>query len=161
MSASFSLLQTDPTTWGTPPLGKTYVGVNDTGQLVLKQNDGTITPIVSGVPAITEYSNASGTTTITAASSNLIAAVTVTGTARGVPLVLDTDGIQDGQQLTVRVDFPEIDSLILRFYNTLASGSPLSIFESAVGTGITNGLWNFYAKDGLWVLLSNQVPAAS
>jgi hypothetical protein len=39
---SLSLLQGDPTEWGIPPVGKTFVGINEEGQLVLKQNDGTI-----------------------------------------------------------------------------------------------------------------------
>ena len=39
---SLSLLQGDPTEWGIPPVGKTFVGINAEGQLILKQNDGTI-----------------------------------------------------------------------------------------------------------------------
>jgi hypothetical protein len=44
---SLSLLQGDPAEWGIPPVGKTFVGINEAGQLVLKQNDGTIQIVVT------------------------------------------------------------------------------------------------------------------
>jgi uncharacterized protein Usg len=160
-SASFSLLQGDPTTWGLPPVGKTFMGINASGQLVLKQNNGTITPVISSGPGGDALSNSVGTTTINPTAGNFSALVNVSGSARRVPIVLATAGLLDWQQLDLRVDFPALDNLFIDIYNTAVSGPPLSTFQAATGSGITSALWQFRAQSGAWVILSNQVPASS
>jgi hypothetical protein len=159
---SLSLLHTNPATWPLPPLGKTYVGVNDFGVLILKQHDGTISELTPAAPTFVSYANASGTTTIVAPSVNSTAVVTVTASVgRSVPLVLDTTSLIEGQQMVLRVNFPQVDGLVINIYATSPAGPLLSSFTSAAGSGITNGLWTFYVQSGVWVLLSNQIPSAS
>jgi hypothetical protein len=50
MNPSFSLLTTDPLTWGIPEAGSVFLGINAAGQLVLKKNDGTFL-IFTGAPS--------------------------------------------------------------------------------------------------------------
>jgi hypothetical protein len=160
-TASFSLLQGDPSTWGVPPVGKTFVGINAAGQLVLKQNDGSISPVLSFIPANQQLVNAFGATDIVPPALITSTYLLISGTARTVPVSLKTAGIVDGQILRLRLTFPALDNLIVNIYNENTGGTLLSSFQSATGSGITNGLWTFVAGGGVWALDSNQVPAIS
>ena len=137
------------------------MGINASGQLVLKQNSGLVSPIISSAPGGEVLSNASGTTTVTPTAGSFSASVAVSGSARRVPIVLATAGLLDWQQLDLRVDFPALDNLFIDIYNTVVSGIPLSTFQAATGSGITSALWQFRAQSGVWIILSNQVPASS
>lgn len=159
-TASLSLLQGDPTTWGNPPVGKTYVGVNAIGQVTTRQSDGSINTIFS-TPEVSTYSNMGGATTVVAASVDQIASVNISGLARNVPIILATAGIVDGQQLRLRLDFLPLDGLTIRVYDSSVLGVLLSSFDSSTGSGITSAFYAFYGLGGQWFLLNNQVPASS
>jgi hypothetical protein len=160
-TASLSLLQGDPATWGNPPVGKTYVGVNEAGQIVTKQSNGAYTILSSGSLSLSEYSNTTGNTSVAIQAIQQLTIVTVTGVARSVPIILETAGLTEGQQLEVRANFLALDNLFIRFYNTDTLGAPISQFQSSTGSGIVSGYWKFYVKNGIWQLLSNFIPAAS
>lgn len=164
-SPSFNLLQGDPTTWGVPPVGKTFVGINLSEQLVLVNNNGSggqvITPVVSAAPAGLAFANASGSTTITPSAGVTTAVGAITGGARSVPLVLATNGMSDGQTVEVFLTFPAIDGLTINFYNTVGSGSPVLPIQVSAISGITNALakFLFQSSTGLWLPISLRVPA--
>jgi hypothetical protein len=163
---SFSLLIGDPTTWGVPPVGKTFLGINLSGVLTIVNNNGSggaiITPVVSAAPQQVTLGNAAGTTTITSVSGVFTATVVVSGTPRAVPLVLATAGMTDGMTIDLLVIFPATDGFVLNLYNTIGSGGTLDSFSAATASPlVTTGHWKllFTSSTGLWSILENQFPA--
>ena len=164
-SPSFQLLSGDPTTWGVPPIGSTLMGINLSNQLVLVNNNGSgaavITPVVSAAPADLSFANAGITTTITPSAGQSTAVGLITGAARNCPIVLATAGMVNGMILDVTLVFPALDNLIMNFYNTIGSGSPLYVVQSSTAGGITTSWtrFEFQSASGLWVVLANKTPA--
>lgn len=156
-SPSFSLLQGDPTTWGVPPVGKTYVGINDSGQLILKQNDGSIVPIISSAPSVAKPTNSSGATLITLGAQIHTAILTITGTSRSVPIVLDIDGAAAGAQLTLQVNWPGLAGFDLDIRNADSGGTQLDTFQT--DGSILNGLWRFVYDGTAWNKIEASIPA--
>ena len=165
-NASFQLLSGDPTTWGVPPIGSTLVGINLSMQLTVVTNNGSgvavISPLVSSAPANLSFTNVSGTTTLNPSAGESTAIGTISASVgRTVPIVLDTVGQTDGQLLDVTLLYPAMDSLIVNFYNTIGSGSPLYVVQSSTAGGVTSSWTRFQysAALGLWVVLANKTPA--
>ena len=164
-SPSLNLLAGDPTTWGVPAIGKTFVGINLSGQLTLVNNDGSggavISPLTPAAPAQIDFTNNSGTTTLTPSVGVTTVVGTIGGSARSVPVVLATSGMVDGMTLEAFISFPALDSLVINFYNTVGSGSPITDVASSTAGGITTALLKFVfqSSTGLWACISRQMPA--
>ena len=153
-------LQGDPTTWGTPPVLNTFMGVDVNGILTLKQSDGAIIPIVTSAPIVTNLTNIAGDTTITVDGAFETAILTVeSAEARTVRVILDATGVLDGSTLDLQIVFPALDGLILQIYNTDLFEDPISTFESATASNVTNGSWKFYFLNDAWHLYSTLIPA--
>lgn len=164
-AASFVLLEGDPSTWGVPPVGKTFLGINLAGVPTAVNNDGSghpvVTPLVSAAPGVLAFANAAGTSTLTPSAGVTTALGVISGTARTVPLVLATAGMVDGQTIEVQLSFPALDNLIMSFYNTVGSGMPIISWQSASASNVVNGVWKFVYQTatGLWALVSARTPA--
>ena len=153
-------LQGDPTTWGTPPMSNTFMGVDVNGILTLKQSNGTIIPIVTSVPIATNLTNIAGDTTITTAGAFETVILTVeSAEARTVRVILDAAGVIDGSTLDLQIVFPALDGLILQVYSTDLFEDPISTFASATASNVTNGSWKFYFLNDAWHLYSTIIPA--
>lgn len=157
-TASFSLCQGDPSTWGVPAAGKTFVGVNAAGQLVTKQNDGTITVLVTGAPELISATNASGATTFTLADAVASGVLTVQGAARTVPIYLDTAGAEEGSVINLLVKFPAAANYVFVIRNEDGSGDVLATFTS-FDDSIASLKYQFVFADGAWTLFGAQIPA--
>lgn len=153
-------LQGDPTTWGTPPMFNTFMGVDVNGILTLKQSNGAIVPIVPSTPVATTVTNIAGDTTINVSTAFETVILTVESTeARTVRVILDAAGVIDGSTLDLQIVFPALDGLILQVYSTDLFEDPLSSFQSATASNVTNGSWKFYFLNDAWHLYSTLIPA--
>lgn len=153
-------LQGDPTTWGTPPMSNTFMGVDVNGILTLKQSNGAIVPIVTSAPVAVTLTNVAGDTTITTAAAFETAILTVeSAEARTVRVILDAVGVLDGSTLDLQIVFPALDGLLLEIYSTDLFEDPISTFASATASNVTNGSWKFYFLNDAWHLYSTIIPA--
>ena len=153
-------LQGDPTTWGTPPMSNTFMGVDVNGILTLKQSDGAIVPIVTSAPVAIALTNVAGDTTIETAAAFETAILTVeSAEARTVRVILDAAGVLDGSTLDLQIVFPALDGLLLQIYSTDLFEDPISTFASATASNVTNGSWKFYFLNDAWHLYSTIIPA--
>lgn len=157
MSSPFIIgLQGDPTTWANPPAGKTAVGVNDSGQVVVKQSDGSIQTITTSAPGVHSQASSSGPVTVTPTTGIFQEILNLTGAARTVTIILATAGIVDGTQLTVTAILNAISGLNLDFRNGSGGGAQVASFDSG---GEANGAWSFVMIAGTWNPTEAQVPA--
>lgn len=156
-TASFSLLKGDPSTWGVPPVGKTFVGINAAGQIVVKQNDGTITAIVPSTPALGAADNTSGPTTITPTSSIQRYILNVQGASRNVPVILDVAGAAEGYSIEVLIKVPAVAGFVVKLLNADGSGTQLDSWTTD-GNNVTLKWYAVY-QSGAWVLFGAQAPA--
>lgn len=153
-------LQGDPTTWGTPPVSNTFMGVDVNGILTLKQSDGAIVPIVTSAPVAIALTNVAGDTTIETAAAFETAILTVeSAEARTVRVILDAAGVLDGSTLDLQIVFPALNGLLLEIYSTDLFEDPISTFASATASNVTNGSWKFYFLNDAWHLYSTIIPA--
>lgn len=153
-------LQGDPTTWGTPPVSNTFMGVDVNGILTLKQSDGAIVPIVTSAPVAIALTNVAGDTTIETAAAFETAILTVeSAEARTVRVILDAAGVLDGSTLDLQIIFPALNGLLLQIYSTDLFEDPISTFASATASNVTNGSWKFYFLNDVWHLYSTIIPA--
>lgn len=153
-------LQGDPTTWGTPPMSNTFMGVDVNGILTLKQSNGAIVPIVPSTPVATTVTNLAGDTTISVSTAFETVILTVeSAEARTVRVILDAAGVIDGSTLDLQIVFPALDGLILQVYSTDLFEDPISTFASATASNVTNGSWKFYFLNDAWHLYSTIIPA--
>lgn len=153
-------LQGDPTTWGTPPVSNTFMGVDVNGILTLKQSDGAIVPIVTSAPVAIALTNVAGDTTIETAAAFETAILTVeSAEARTVRVILDAAGVLDGSTLDLQIIFPALNGLLLQIYSTDLFEDPISTFASATASNVTNGSWKFYFLNNAWHLYSTIIPA--
>ena len=153
-------LQGDPTTWGTPPVSNTFMGVDVNGILTLKQSDGAIVPIVTSAPVAIALTNVAGDTTIETAAAFETAILTVeSAEARTVRVILDAAGVLDGSTLDLQIIFPALNGLLLQIYSTDLFEDPISTFASATASNVTNGSWKFYFLNDAWHLYSTIIPA--
>ena len=153
-------LQGDPTTWGTPPVSNTFMGVDVNGILTLKQSDGAIVPIVTSAPVAIALTNVAGDTTIETAAAFETAILTVeSAEARTVRIILDAAGVLDGSTLDLQNLYPAHNGLLLQIYSTDLFEDPISTFASATASNVTNGSWKFYFLNDAWHLYSTIIPA--
>ena len=153
-------LQGDPTTWGTPPVLNTFMGVDVNGILTLKQSDGAIVPIVTSAPVAVTLTNVAGDTTISTAAAFETVILTVESVeARTVRVILDAAGVLDGSTLDLQILFPALNGLLLEIYSTDLFEDPISTFASATASNVTNGSWKFYFLNDAWHLYSTIIPA--
>ena len=155
-TASFQLCQGDPTTWGTPPVGKTFFGVNAAGAITIKQNDGTITVLTNSDPSAAVVANASGVTTVTPSASIHSQVVNVTGSARTVPVVL---AVGTGKIIDLLVTLPSAPNFVLQVRNSDPSGVVLMTFDNSGDPVITTVNCRFAYIGGIWVLMGVSIPA--
>lgn len=155
--ASFSLVQGDPSEWGAPSEGKTYLGINTAGQLVLKQSDGTITPlIVGGTPSLHKQTSASGIVTVSPSTPVHTEVVTLAGSARAVPVQISEDNSPaDGARVFLKFIFPAIASLDISIY----SGDSTLLATFSTDGVVLTGTWELYCDNGVWAIQLAQVPA--
>lgn len=156
-TASFSLLESDPTTWGVPPVGKTFVGINLAGQIVIKQNDGTITAVVPSTPALGASTNSSGPSTITPTSSIQRFILDVQGAPRSVPVILDIAGAAAGYSVEVLIKLPATAGFVFHLLNADGSGVELDRYTSDGNTVTLK--WMAVFQAGAWVLFGGMAPA--
>lgn len=157
MSSPFIIgLQGDPALWANPPAGKTAVGVNQAGLFTLKQSDGSITTVVPSAPGVGVQASGSGNVTITLTAAVYAAIVTLSGSARSVPIILATAGVIEGSRLTITVLLAGIAGLSLDFRNGTGGGAQVASFVSG---GEPNGCWEFVLISGTWTPVRAQVPA--
>lgn len=157
MSSPFIIgLEGDPTLWANPPAGKTAIGVNLAGQVVVKQSDGSIQTITTSAPGVHTQASGSGNVTITPTAGVFAEILTLSGGARSVPIILATASIVDGTRLTITVLLAGIAGLALDFRNGSGGGAQVASFTSA---GELNGCWEFVMVSGTWTPVRAQVPA--
>lgn len=151
------LLKSDPADWDELP-GKTTIGVNALGQVCTKQEDGTITVIVSGAPAATNVANVGGTTTLPWVTPIQADVVSISGSARAVPIVLDRTGAVEGSQRTLCLQFAAVAGYAVSIYDgTAVIGNRLDTYTS--DGSILNGTWFLYFLNGKWNLQLSKIPA--
>lgn len=154
---AYSLLKGDPTTWGVPPVGKTFMGINLTGQLALVQSDGTISTFTSSVPAFLAVGNAAGTTTITPAQPVQTTILTITGGARAVPIVLSVTGQLAGAVLDLLVNVGATAGYALDIRNATGGGIQLDTYTSNGATAVAK--WRFVFDGAQWNKVEVIIPA--
>lgn len=153
-------LQGDPTTWGTPPVSNTLMGVDVNGILTLKQSNGAIIPIITSAPVAVTLTNIAGDTTIeTAAAFETVILTVESAEARTVRVILDVAGVVNGSTLDLQIVFPALDGLLLQIYSTDLFEDPISTFASATASNVINGSWKFYFLNDAWHLYSTIIPA--
>lgn len=150
------LLQSDPSLWDLPPLGKTYIGLNLAGQVTIKQHDGTVTVLQNSAPGGGNLGNSGGTTTITPASAITSYVLAITAGARTVPIVLDIAGQSEGNILEILISQPGAGFLV-QLRNATGSGTVLDSYTSD-GFSAT-AYWRAKFTGGAWVLLFGKAPA--
>lgn len=155
-TASFQLCQGDPTTWGTPPVGKTFFGVNDAGAITIKQNDGSITVLTNSDPSAAIAANASGVTTVSPSAAIHSQVVNVTGAARTVPIVLATG---TGKIIDLLVTLPSAPNFLLNIRNNDVGGVVLFTFDNSGDPVVTTVNARFAYISGIWVLMGVTAPA--
>lgn len=156
-SPSYQLLQGDPTTWGVPPLGSTFIGVNGAGQIVTKQNNGTITALTTSSPAAAQVASAAGTVTITPTQPIFAFELDLGGGARGVPIVLDHTGAVEGAQLEVTVVLPSTIGLAMTFRDANSGGTILAQYTS--DGAVLSYFAKFVFRGGAWNIVTAYNPA--
>lgn len=158
-TASFQLVQGDPSTWGIPAEGKTFVGINTAGLLTLKQNDGTIITLATNVPGFSSVVNSSGTTTISPTTPVWRQIVDIQNSPREIPIVLDVDGAVQGSVINLLLKFPDADGYTAKVYNASGSGTLLAQITNSNDPTIVTAGYTFVFTDGAWVLFSAVIPA--
>lgn len=153
---SFLLLQGDPSTWGLPPTGKTYAGVNTSGQIVLKQHDGTVTIVESGAPSLHKQANNSVTPiAVTPTSSLHTEVVTVTGAARTTPLLIGGTSQSDGARCAILFKLPATANIIIEIYS---DAELIATLQNQTGA-LLKATLEFFLDAGVWAPLTAIVPA--
>lgn len=153
----FNLLQGDPTTWTNPDAGRTLLGINASGQLTLKQSDGTITVIGSAPFGKNSQTSASGTVAVNPLAADWLELITLTGAARAVPILLGTAGVLDGWRLEVIIDLNNIAGLNIGLYS---GATTLATFLTD-GSQLNWALQFVYQGGSIntWKLLDSQINA--
>lgn len=155
-TASFDLLQGDPSQWGLPSAGRTFVGVNAAGALITKQSNGVITIYTAGTnPSVAKQTSSSGSVAVTVTTPIFLAVLTLTGAARTIPIVISDTIVTDGYQAQIKLSFAGLSAgAVIQLY----SGSLLIASFTSDGETV-NGIWSVYGDTGEWVLKNSQFPA--
>lgn len=160
MSLPFLIgLEGDPATWGVPPVGKVMIGFDAVGNLTIKQNDGTITPIRTGNPSVSNVVNSSGTTIVQPTAPGHIEIIDVQSSPRNVPITLSIAGAIEGWFIRMLVKFPAVAGYQLTIRNEDGSGDIVASFDNTSDPVIVSVKYEFVFLDGAWTLFSAQAPA--
>ncbi len=155
------MCQGDPSTWGAPPVGKTYLGVNESGQLTTVQNDGTITVIGAGLtPGAGTVTNSSGNTIVTPPTQIYTQTVDVTGVASTRIIVISQDDASAGDICDLRLNWPDVGNIDIQVRSGATDGPLIAQKITVQGEGTTSGFWHFVFESGSWVNKFGLVPAA-
>ncbi len=154
---SFILKQVDPAAWGLPAEGKTFVGINEDGQIVLKQHDGSVTVLtIGGVPSLHKQINSSGaviTVTPTTAAHKEI--ITIAGAARVQVINIAATALSDGSEADIIFNLPATSGIVLEVY----SGVDLVwTYTNDTGQAI-NAKFAAYKDGAGWSPLNGYAPA--
>lgn len=140
----------------------TTIGINEAGQLYLKQPDSSVQVIASATPSTSSQTNDAGTTTVVPTQPLHSAQVEMTGTlARTGVIALDTANPIVGAVIDLTVIFPDyaaIPDLLIEVRDTDAGGTLLASFNTG-GDQIASAFWSFVYRAGQWNLKAGQVPA--
>lgn len=162
MPASIQLAQGDPADQPHPQTGHTSICVTSGGGLALVQPDGSVTVLESNSPGFSAGVNSNGSTEIAIGSALFLSVLTlVGGSPRTLNIILDLDEAEDGWQVAVNVNWPDVAGFVLNFRNGSSGGALLASFQTP-GDGVTlNGEWAFYFSGGAWAPRYGFVPARS
>lgn len=154
---AFTLLQGDPATWPLPDAGKTALGVNQFGQLVIKQSDGSIVVVgTAAVATLNKQANSSGAPiTVTPGGPLHTEVLTITGAARTQPVLMAATSLGNGSRATLLLILPATANLIVEVYN---DASLVWSFTNQTGTPIKAAL-ELFKDSGAWSPLSESIPA--
>lgn len=154
--AAFSLLQGDPSDWGLPPSGKTFVGVNESGQFVLVQHDGTITVLEPSGASLNKQANSSGVDIgVTPGSVNHKEVITLTGSARTQTVTVAPTTLSDGAECGIQFVVPATAGIIIE---VVSNATVVWRFENTTGYPI-KALCVLYKDGAAWFPWSETVPA--
>lgn len=147
----------DPSEWGLPPSGKTFVGINDQGQVVTIQHDGTITVLTAGgVPSLNKQANSDGTViAIVPSTSQHKEVITLTGAARTQVINIAETDLEDGSSCVVLFNLPATASLVVEIYSDATL-----VWSSENETGaLLKAAVEFYKDGSTWAPLRENIPA--
>lgn len=155
--AAFSLLQGDPSDWGLPPTGKTFVGVNDEGQIVTKQHDGTVTVLTAGgVPSLNKQANSDGTViAITPSTSQHKEVITLTGVARTQVINVAETDLEDGSSCVILFNLPATAGIVVEVYS---DATLIWSYENETGAALKAAA-ELYKDGSTWAPLRESIPA--
>lgn len=154
------LLKSAPSGWTVLP-NRTAIGINASGQLCLKQSDGTITVISSSGPSSSDQDNVAGTTLVTPSQPVHSAQVNLLGTsARTAVIVLNTTDPIDSEIVDLTAVFEDAAGIVIEVRQGSAGGTLLASFTTG-GDGITSAFWSFVYRvaDTAFSLKQAQIPA--
>lgn len=156
-SPSFLLLQGDPADWALPPTGKTYIGLNESGQLVTKQHDGTITVIgTGGTPSLNKQANSDGSViTVTPTTSQHTEILTFTGIARTQVVNLVETDLGDGSLAGVLINAPATAGIVIELYS---DSEKIWSYVNESGAA-EKAFVEFYKDSTVWKVRLSAVPA--
>lgn len=156
-NASFNLLQGDPSDWGLPASGKTFIGINESGQVVTKQSDGTVTVIgAGGVPSLNKQANSDGTAiTVTPVAYQHTEVVTLTGSARTQVVNVAETSLGDGALAGILFNLPATADVVVEVYS---DATLIWSFENESGA-VIKALVQVYKDGDVWKVLQSVIPA--
>jgi hypothetical protein len=150
------LLQADPVLAAVLPT-HTTIGVNSSGRLYVKQPDATVQVIASSTPSYESLTNASGSSIVTPVQPQHVAKLTISGTARTVPVIIAADTLIPGASVKLLVILPAISGVIVDVRNATGGGIQLDTFTS--DGEITAVQWELYANASQWNIFTSKAPA--
>lgn len=155
-NASFNLLQGDPADWGVPLSGRTFCGVNESGNFCVKQSDGSVVVFSQGIsPGIHKQTSSSGTVDVTIGSLIWTEVIALTGIARTIPIVVASTNIGDGARLFIKLNFAALAAgAIIQIY----SGVTLLAQFTADGL-VLSGSVELYGDTGAWLVDKASFPS--
>ncbi len=156
-SPSFLLLQGDPSDWGVPPSGKTYIGLNDSGQIVTKQHDGTVTVIgTGGTPSLNKQANSDGSViTVTPTTTQHREVITLSGIARTQVVNISGTDLADGSVAVLQLNMPSTPGIIVEFYS-----DSVLLFSYQNESGVLEkARFEIYKDGSAWEPGESTVPA--
>lgn len=157
----FNLLQQDPAGW-TPLANHTLIGINTSGQVAIKQPDGSVQIFTSSTPSQSNQSNSSGTTSVVPTQPLHTAQVVLDGTTtRTAVIALDTTSPVIGGIIRLTalfVSYAAIAGLTIEVRDTDAGGTLLASYTTG-GDNIVSAYWEFVYRDGQWNITNANIPA--
>jgi len=156
-SAAFSVIQGSPSSWGVPPEGKTYLGVNAQGQIVTVQHNGDITVLTAGgVPSLNKQANSDGAVmAITPSTSQHKEIVTLTGAARTQVINVAETDLADGSSCVILFNLPATAGIVVEVYS---DATLIWSYENESGAA-QKAAAELYKDGSTWAPLRGSIPA--